>query len=270
MASARAAVLPIGLFDSGLGGLSIALAIRERLPGEDLVYVADSAYCPYGGRPVDEIRRRALAISRFLARYPVKAIVIASNTTTGAAAEAVRAEQAVPVVGVEPAVKPAVALTANRCIGVMATASTLASDRFRRLVAAYAPGVRVIPLPCPGLVEHVESGRLDGPELRALLERLLAPVRRERPDTLVLACTHYPFLRAAIQEVVGPTLRLIETGPPVARQLERVLRERDLLASRPAGRIEMWTTGDPATVGPVAARLWGGPLDVRHLDVPSE
>lgn len=259
--------LPIGLFDSGVGGLSVAQAVRELLPGENLVYVADSAYCPYGGRPTAEIRARALAIGRFLYRWPVKLIVVASNTTTGAGLEALRAELGVPIVGVEPAIKPAAAATRNGRIGVMATQSTLASERFRRLVATFAGRARIFPIACPGLVEYVEAGETDGPRVLSLLAELLAPLRENQVDTVVLACTHYPFVRAAVAAVLGPGVQLIETGPAVARQVMHLLQERELRSRRAAGRMQLFTTGDPLTVGQVANRLWGDRVTVGRLAI---
>lgn len=255
--------LPIGLFDSGVGGLSVARAIRELLPGEELVYVADSAYCPYGGRPAAEIRTRALVIGRFLYGWPVKLIVVASNTTTGAGLEALRAELGVPIVGVEPAIKPGAMATRSGRVGVMATQSTLASERFRRLVATFGGRAQIFPVACPGLVECVEAGETDGPRVLSLLAELLAPLREKQVDTVVLACTHYPFLRAAVAAVLGPGVRLIDTGPAVARQVSHILQERKLCRPRGAGGLRLFTTGDPVAVAPVASTLWGSRVPIE-------
>src|SRR5687767_570943 len=158
---------PVGIFDSGVGGLSVAREIRRALPAEDLLYVADTAYCPYGDRPVDEVRERALAVGRHLEAAGAKAVIVACNTATGAALELLREAVRVPVIGLEPAVKTGVARTRNRRVGVMATAGTLRSDRFARLVRAHGDGVEVIAQPCPGLVDLIEQGELDGEVLSA-------------------------------------------------------------------------------------------------------
>src|SRR5262245_59630148 len=168
---------PIGIFDSGVSGLSVAAEVRRALPAEDLVYVADAAYCPYGDRPAPEVRRRALAIGRHLESAGAKLLIVACNTATGAALESLREAVRVPAVGLEPAVKTAAARTRRGRIGVLATAGTLASERFARLVRDHAGGLTVVSQPCPGLVELIEEGDLDGPRLTTLLARLTTPLR---------------------------------------------------------------------------------------------
>lgn len=254
---------PIGVFDSGVGGLSVALELRARLPHEHIVYVADSAYCPYGGRPLEEIRDRSLRVGRFLLSHGAKVIVVACNSASAAALEALRDELPVPIVGMEPAVKPAAATTRLGRVGVMATSATLSAERFDRLMASHAEHVQVFPQPCPGLVDLVEQGKTDGEEVGAALEEILRPLRDAEVDTVVLGCTHYPFLREAIGRVLGPGVTLIDTGAAVARQTERVLAAAGALAEAGGGGIRVFTTGDVAVARPVVERLWGEPVDVE-------
>lgn len=260
---------PVGIFDSGVGGLSVAREIRSLLPAESLLYLADSAYCPYGGRPVEEVRARSRAATAELIARGAKAVVIACNTATGAALELLREEFPLPILGLEPAVKPAAATTRVGRIGVMATAGTLQSERFARLVSTFAANVEVHPIACSGLVELVEAGENDGERAIAKLSELLAPLRAADVDTVVLGCSHYPFLKHALGVVMGPDIRLIDSGLAVARHLERVLREVDGLADpddTPAS-FHMFTTGDPEGVGIVATRLWGRPVWPEHIEL---
>jgi glutamate racemase len=257
----------IGVFDSGVGGLSVAREIRRVLPGESILYLADTAWCPYGGRPAEEIRDRALAIGRTLVERGAKLLVVACNTASAAALEALRTELDVPIVGVEPAVKPAALATRNRRVGVMATASTLGADRFSRLMREHAADVVVTSHACPGLVELVESGEVEGERADALLRPLLRPFRDAGVDTLVLGCTHYPFVAKSIRRQLGPQVSLIETGEAVARQTARVVEENGLEGEGGGGGIELLTTGDPARVAPVVERLWGEPLPVHHAEL---
>jgi len=260
---------PIGIFDSGVGGLSVAREIRRGLPAERLVYVADTAYCPYGDRPTLEVRARALAITRHLeATLGAKLVVAACNTATGAALEPMRQAAAVPIVGLEPAVKTGAAVTRNGRVGVMATSGTLASERFARLVRNH-PDLRIVPQPCPGLANIIEEGDLDGPGLGARLAELAEPLRHAEVDTVVLGCTHYAFVAPALARVFGPGVELVDSGPAIARRAEHILRQRALLAGEGSGSLEVLTTGDPARVERVVVRLWGGPVSVRPLTVAS-
>ena len=222
--AAAAAVAPIGVFDSGLGGLSVVREMRQRLPGERIVYVGDSIHAPYGARSENEIRRLSLGLARFLIQEQrCRGLVIACNTATAAAAETVRgAFPNRPVVGMEPAVKPAVAVTKTGVVGILATVGTLASARFAALLERYGGAVEFITQPCPGLPEAVERGELETPETRALIEKYVAPLLARGADTLVLGCTHYPVLRALIADVAGPNVTLIDTGEAVARRAASV------------------------------------------------
>jgi glutamate racemase len=258
----------IGVFDSGLGGLSVAAEIRRLLRAEDLLYFADSAYCPYGGRPLEQISARTLAIGEHLAGQGVKALVVACNTASGAALEALRASLDIPIVGLEPALKPAVLGSRRQRVGVMATAATLQTERFDRLVRTHANGAQVVVQACPGLVELVERGATGGEEARTHLRELLRPFVEHEVDAVVLGCTHYPFLRPAIGSILGPGVRIHDSGGAVARQVRRVLARRGELEAGCVGGIRLLTTGDPARVGPVANLLWGTALPAEGAELP--
>lgn len=258
---------PIGIFDSGLGGLSVAREIRTLLPNEPLLYLADSAHCPYGPRPQMEIRGLALAAVDELVRRGAKVIVVACNTATGAALETLRETYTLPIVGLEPAVKPAVAASFNRRVGVMATTATLRSERFARLVRTFADDALVIPQACPGVVDLIESGVTDRERIREVLEPFVAPLRDAGVDTVVLGCTHYPFLRGAIGSLLGPGVLLIDSGNAVARRVERVLWNAGALAGSREGTVHFLTTGRAATVAATVERLWGSLLPTEHVDL---
>ncbi|HEY3327397.1 MAG TPA: glutamate racemase [Novimethylophilus sp.] len=235
---------PIGVFDSGVGGLSVLRHIREELPHESLLYVADSAHAPYGAKSPEQIQARALSLAEFLLGQRAKALVIACNTATAAAAGQLRARFGLPIIGMEPAIKPAAAATKSGVVGVLATGGTLKSARFAALLENYGQGVRVETQICHGLVECVERGELTAPATRNLLWRYIEPLMNEGADTLVLGCTHYPFLRPLIEELTDGRATLIDTGAAVARQLRRRIEEHGLAAAGPAGGACFWTSGD--------------------------
>jgi glutamate racemase len=257
---------PIGVFDSGVGGLSVLHDIRAALPGEDLIYVADSGHVPYGSKSQEYIQQRSILLSQFLMEQGAKAIVVACNTATAAAARLLRARFSLPIVAMEPAVKPAAAATRSGVIGVLATVGTIKSAQLAALLERFGRGIEVVTQPCPGLVEQVEAGDLAGPETRALLERYIAPLMERGVDTIVLGCTHYPFLRPLIADIVGPDVALIDTGAAVARQLQRVLSAQCLSSGRaePGGE-QFWTSADPQAALPVFACLWRKDVGVRRL-----
>jgi len=260
---------PIGVFDSGVGGLSVLREIRGLLPQENLIYVADSGHAPYGGRSDAYIRERALEISGFLVDFGVKAIVVACNTATSAAINDIRGRHAVPVVGMEPAVKPAAAASRTRVVGVLATAGTLNGRRFEALLTRFANGVQVITQPCGGLVEQIESGEFEAPQTRALVERYTEPLLRRGADVIILGCTHYPLIRDLIQDVVGPKVALLETGAAVARQLKARLEQIDGISrSSHAGSVEFRTTGALSGVRLSLARIWDGGVEVKSMFAP--
>lgn len=256
---------PIGVFDSGVGGLSVLRHLREGLPAEDFLYVADSGYAPYGPRPAAQIAARAAAIGDFLLARGVKALVVACNTATAAAVTELRARYTIPVVAMEPGVKPAVAATRRNVVGVLATAGTLESARFYALVNRYAGAVQMLTQPCHGLVERIEAGHFDDAGTRALLERYLEPLLARGADVIVLGCTHYPFLRAMIEELAGPGVTIVDTGPAVARELKRRLEAQQLLRRDGIGAEQFWTSGALPVVGAVIARLWRADVQVAGL-----
>ncbi len=257
---------PIGVFDSGVGGLSVLREIRRELPHEDLLYVADSGHAPYGDKPGETIEARALAIVEFLASRRAKAIVVACNTATGAAVATLRARFALPIVAMEPAVKPAAASTRSGVIGVLATGSTLASENFARLSARFGAGVEILVQPCPGLVEQVEAGDLTGDRTRALLEQYVRPLLERRADTLVLGCTHYPFLAPLIREIAGPSVAIVDPSAAVARELRRRLADGGLLSHEThAGAERFWSSAAPDQAQPLISRLWKDGIEVQSL-----
>ena len=257
---------PVGLFDSGVGGLSVLREIQQLLPAESICYVADSANAPWGDKPPEFVRDRGLEIARFLIDRGVKAIVIGSNTGTAGSAEALRSILSIPVIGIEPGIKPAVAATRSRVIGAIVPAAVGGSDRLASLLDRFGSDVRVIVQPVPGLVEHIETADLDGPDLRRMVEGYIRPMLDAGADTIVLGSTHYVFLKPLLTELAGPDVALIETGQAVARQLGRVLEERGLEASTGAPRSErFWTSGDPAASQRVMSALLGRPVTVDWL-----
>ncbi len=260
------ALNPIGVFDSGVGGLSVLREIRRALPGEDLLYVADSAHAPYGDKSQQFIEARSIAITEFLVSRNAKAIVVACNTATGAAVTTLRSRFSVPIIAMEPAVKPAATHTKTGVIGVLATSRTLVSDNFVYLFARYGADVEIVGQACPGLVEQVEAGDLSGDKTRALLERYVLPLLERGADTLVLGCTHYPFLAPLIQEIAGSGVAVIDSAAAVARQLHRRLEAGDLLADGDRVGTEcFWTSGALDKAQPLVSRLWKMDVEVRSL-----
>ena len=256
----------IGVFDSGVGGLSVLHHIRHVLPNERLIYVADSGHVPYGDKPAAYIEQRSNVLARFLIEQGADAIVIACNTATVAAAASLRSQFNVPIVAMEPAVKPAVAATRSGVIGVLATVGTLESARFAALLERYAGKVEIVTQGCPGLVEQVEKGDLSGARTRELIVRYTAPLLERGADTLILGCTHYPFLAPLITEVVGDTVTLVDTGAAVARQLRsRILDE---LPPRTPNRVvdtHFWTSGSAEQASHIISVLWGETISAGQL-----
>ena len=255
---------PIGVFDSGVGGLSVLREIRRELPAEDLIYVADSGYAPYGDRPEEYVRERAIAVMEFLRTKGAKAVVVACNTATGIAVDALRARYDEPIVAIEPAVKPAVARTRSGVVGVLATTQTLAGQKFAKLVSTHAGDVEVLTQACPGLVEQVEAAAMTAASTRSLVEQYLRPMLDKGADTIVLGCTHYPFVADVIRDVAGREVTIIDSAAPVARELRRRLQVDSVLASDARrGSETFWTTGAPDLVQAVIEQLWDGKVDVR-------
>ncbi|HWQ15779.1 MAG TPA: glutamate racemase [Roseiflexaceae bacterium] len=261
---------PIGLFDSGVGGGTVLAELRRRQPAEDLLFLADQAHCPYGPRAPDELRALALANTRWLLARGAKLVVVACNTASAAALHWLRRTfPTTPFVGMVPAVKPAVRQTRSGVVGVLATPAIVAGGLLREVVEQWAGGARVIAQACPGLAERVEAGALEDPATDALLESYLAPLTAAGADTIVLGCTHYPFLLPAIRRIAGPQVAVIDAAPAVAAQASRVLADHGLLHPDPqrAGRTCYATTGDPAHLAALIARLGLPPGEVVGAEV---
>ena len=257
---------PIGIFDSGVGGLSVLREIRNTFASEDLLYVADSAFVPYGEKSPQFVEARSLAIAGFLVGREAKAIVVACNTATGAAIATLRSRFSVPIIGIEPAVKPAVGKTASGVVAVLATSGTLSSEKFARLLARFRGDADILIQPCPGLVEQVETGELQGEEARALTAKYTLPLLEQGADTIILGCTHYPFLAPLIREIAGPKVSIVDPNAAIAHELRRRLESLSLLSPDPrSGTEQFWTSGEPDDVKPVISQLWNADVKVRRL-----
>jgi glutamate racemase len=264
---------PVAIFDSGLGGLSVLRAVRTALPDERLIYAADSLYAPYGERDDDFIADRTLAIGEWLVSQGAKALVVACNTATSQSIAQARERLPIPVIGVEPGIKPASLTSQTRVVGVLATAVTLRSARFQALAERHTGDCRFILQPGHGLVQAVERCDTDSPELIALLRSYVQPMLDANADTLVLGCTHYPFLDRAIRAIAGDRLALIDTSVAIARQLERQLDSFGLRATPArAPDIELprfYSTNDGQALRQLAASLLGLDVTVEHVVIPS-
>ncbi|MDD2918094.1 glutamate racemase [Rhodoferax sp.] len=261
---------PIGVFDSGVGGLSILKALRAELPFENFIYVADSGFAPYGERDEGFVLERARAITRHLIRQPdlaIQALVIACNTATAAAIHLLRQDHPeLPIIGVEPALKPAIALSQTGRIGVMATRGTLNSQKFKALQASLADQAQFICQPCDGLADAIE--RNDTDQITALCTQYTMGLGRfgSEPgavDTLVLGCTHYPFASQILQSLLGPKVHLVDNGEPVARQTRRMLTSPSMDAT--PGQCQLFSTGSSDLLQSAAKRWLGLDVSCRLL-----
>ena len=239
--------LPIGVFDSGIGGISVLRAIREQMPTELIIYFGDQGHVPYGTRSMEQIQNFSEAMTRFLLKQGAKIIVVACNTASAAALRYLREKLPdVSFVGMEPAVKPAAEYTQTGKVGVLATPATFQGSLYTSVVERFANGVELLQNTCPGLVQQIEQGNLDGEETRKILEEALLPMLKKNIDTVVLGCTHYPFVIPLIQQIVGDNVRVIDPAPAVAKQVRRVLEARGLRnESRSQGDVKFYTSGDP-------------------------
>ena len=250
---------PIGVIDSGVGGISVLKCIRAHLPHENLIYVADSKFAPYGEKANEEITRRVLTAFDFLNKKEVKSVVVACNTATAASIQIVRDKFNYPIIGMEPAVKPASLMSKNKVVGVLATSGTLLSAKFSALLEHHSNDIHFITQPCFGLVELVEQGDLESSALTALLKKYIDPLLKEDIDTLVLGCTHYSFIKPAIQKLMPDHIKIVETGDAVANYLNHVLIEKHLLNENTVlGTTDFWTNSLDQNAGNVIAKLWGG------------
>ena len=263
---------PVAVFDSGVGGISVLKHIHALLPNEKLLYVADSKHAPYGNKTPQEIQERCFKIADFLIAQDAKALVVACNTATAAAIDALRLRYTLPIVGMEPAVKPAAAATKNGIIGVLATTGTLKSAQFAALLESYGRNVEVVTQACVGLVECIERGELNATNTKALIRKYCAPLLAEGADTIVLGCTHYPFVREVITEIVGKEVILIDTGAAVACQLQYRLTEEAIQSKRnQTASVRFWTNSDSINAKQIISQLWGGNADITqdndfHID----
>ena len=263
----NASALPIGVFDSGVGGISVLKHIRDLMPHENLIYVADSRHAPYGNQTPEFIQERSFWLAEFLLRQGVKALVVACNTATAAAVAGLRERYPdLTIIGMEPAVKPAVAATKTGVVGVLATSGTLKSAQFAALLEHFGQGVEVVTQACVGLVECVEKGALTSSSTKALLKQYVQPLLDAKADTIVLGCTHYPFVRTLIEELVGKDVVLIDTGAAVAKHLKNRLQENQLLrASDEVGGVSFWSNNERADTQGVISALWGDQVSVARL-----
>lgn len=256
----------IGVFDSGVGGLSVLRQIRRELPDHPLLFFADQAHVPYGPRSLAEVRAFSERITRFLLDRGARLVVVACNTASAAALHPLRDSfPDIPFVGMEPAVKPAAHTTNTGIVGVLATPATFQGELYASVIERFAQGVEILEDSCPGLVAQIERGELATPATRAILERALAPMLARGIDTVVLGCTHYPFVIPLIEEIVGPRVTVIDPAPAVARQTARLIRQ---VPREPAPReiqpIECLTTGPLAPFAELLPRLMGEPVEARE------
>lgn len=256
----------IGVMDSGVGGLTVMQHIHRLLPHEHLNYVADSQYAPYGSLSPESITDRCFTIADFLIEQNVKALVVACNTATAASIQLMRAKYGLPIIGMEPAVKPAALASKNGIIGVLATVGTLKSAQFAALLTNYGQDIQVHTQGCIGLVECIERGEIYAASTKALIAEYCAPLLEAGADTIVLGCTHYPFVRDVIQGVVGGGVTVIDTGEAVAKHLQATLEAKSLLTSteEEAG-VLVWTNNTAADRDAVIQQLWGDDAIVRCI-----
>lgn len=261
---------PIGVFDSGVGGLSVLRAIRRELPAEQIIFLGDQIHVPYGSRHLEEVRQFSERITRFLIGKGAKLIVVACNTASAAALHTLRGLfPQMPFVGMEPAVKPAAAQTQSGVVGVLATPATFQGELYASVVERFASDVKVLQSTCPGLVQQIEDGLLEAPETRSILEDALAPMMLQKIDTIVLGCTHYPFVIPLIQSIAGSHVNVIDPAPAVARQVRRLLAANEILANEDHplttynDGVQLFTTGKIENLQTLLPRLLGETLHVQ-------
>lgn len=261
---------PIGVFDSGAGGLTILSALRQELPHENYLYFGDTAHCPYGLRTEDEITELAIKISRFLLERGAKMIVTACNTASQASLNTLRATFPVPFVGVVPAVKPAARATRRGRIGIAATNRAVKAAYLRQLIDNFAEGIQVYAVGCPELVTLVEEGRLDGLAVEEELRYALGPLLAQDIDVLVLGCTHFPALRPAIERVVGKHVLVIDSSAAIARRTHSILDAEEMThpnLAQHTGELQVWCSGDAQSFSTVASAVLGYPVNAYHTEL---
>lgn len=258
---------PIGVFDSGIGGLSVLQEIHRLLPNENLIYVGDSAHAPYGDRSAEHVRERSQSIADFLLKKNAKSVVIACNTATAEAASLLRETLDIDVIGMEPAIKPAVELSKSGVIGVLATQRTIDSERLLGLTERYAKDKHVLAQACPGLVEQVEQGELNSKATDTLLRKYIEPLLSQGADALILGCTHYPFLLPAIRKITGDKIEILETGRPVASQLKRILKKNQLINHQENDKVKIsfYNSSNNLRHHQTMQTLWDKPIKINLL-----
>ncbi len=259
---------PIGIFDSGIGGISVLRAVREQMPQESVIYFGDQWHIPYGPRPMEQIRDFSEAITRFLLEHDAKIIVVACNTASAASLKYLREKfPDVQFVGMEPAVKPAAEHTHTGKVGVLATPATLQGALYTSVVERFASGVELFQNTCNGLVQQIEQGNLNGSETRLILEDALVPMLENNIDTVVLGCTHYPFVIPLIKEIAGEGVRVIDPAPAVAKQIARLLGARELRSHAGArGKVKFYTSGDPEALRDLLPALLGESGEIQRVE----
>ena len=258
---------PIGIFDSGVGGLSVLRAVRALMPEESVLYFGDQGHIPYGPRPMEQIRDFSEAITNFLLERDAKLIIVACNTASAAALKFLRGKFLnMQFVGMEPAVKPAAETTQTGKVGVLATPATFQGVLYASVVERFANGVELFQNTCNGLVQQIEQGNLSGNETRRILEDALRPMLEKDIDTVVLGCTHYPFVIPLVQEIVGEKVRVIDPAPAVAKQAKRLLEAGGMRNDSTArGSVRFYTSGDPNALESLLPVLLGEGGDVEKV-----
>lgn len=259
---------PIGVFDSGVGGLSVLREVHQLLPNENLIYIADSKHAPYGNKSAQHVQQRSQQIANFLLEKNIKTLVVACNTATADAVDLLREQLPIPVIGLEPAIKLGVKISKTGVIGVLATKRTIESKRLHCLTLKHASNTKVLTQACPGLVEKVEANHLNHCDTKQLIKKYTTPLLQHNADTIILGCTHYPFLYQTISTIVGKNIQLIETGKPVAQQLERVLMTGQLLnTSQQKGSIHFYNSSDIKQHKNTMLQLWNNDINILPLTV---
>ena len=257
----------IGVFDSGVGGLSVLKSIRELLPFQPVLFFGDQGHVPYGSRSLEEVRAFSKGITEFLLELGSAMIVVACNTASAAALHFLREQfPKVKFVGMEPAIKPAAEQTRTGVVGVLATPATFQGQLYASVVERFAHDVRILQDTCPGLVSEIEAGHLTGEETRSILEKALRPMLSQNIDTIVLGCTHYPFVIPLIQEITGPGVRVIDPAPAIARQTARILEEIGISqVAGYRGELQVFTSGDPQSLSRLLPRLLGETAEITAV-----
>ncbi len=263
---------PIGIFDSGVGGISILKEIQKQLPHENLIYIADSANAPYGDKPVEFIQQRSLQLAQYLLTHKIKVLVVACNTATTEAISYLRAHLSIPIVGVEPAIKPAAEQSNNNIIGILATHRTIKSNRLQVLISLFANDKKIIAQSCPGLMEAVEN---TDPQITndstQLIQQYTQQMLDHQADTIILGCTHYPFLLPEIRQIVGDNVIILDTGKPVATQLQRILAYHCISNNKKetgqSGDIAFYSSLNDKQHHKTLCKLWDAPAVIKDLNL---